>query len=99
MVFPITQWFGSGFGHIGLTSNLGACPPEAAATARLWSTAEPTPSAATTATRPAATLTLCVITNLPFVHCYRWSVETWLLYTILFARTSTLFGGMRIKVP
>src|SRR5579863_8140586 len=65
MVFPITQWFGSGFGHIGFTSNLGACPPEAAATARLWSTTEPTPSAATTATRPAPTLSLCVITDLP----------------------------------
>src|SRR5579859_2732346 len=65
MVFPITQWFGSGFGHIGFTSNLGACPPEAAATARFWSTAEPTPSAATTATKPAPTLSLCVITDLP----------------------------------
>src|ERR1700688_4839077 len=90
----MTQWFGRGFGHIGFTSNLGACPPAAAATARFWSTMEPTPSAATTATRPAPTLSLCVITDLPFVqYCRSWSLEPWLLYTILFAGASTLSGA------
>src|ERR1700733_9592864 len=92
MVFPITQWFGSGLGHRGFTSNLGAWPPEAAATARFWSTAEPTPSAATTATRPAPTLSLCVITDLP--SCIAADLvlrEPSTLYTILLAGASALF--------
>ena len=46
---PITQWFGSGFGHIGSTSNRGACAPAAAARARLSRTADPAPSAARSA--------------------------------------------------
>src|SRR5690242_13705058 len=93
IVFPITQWFGSGFGHSGFTSNLGACPPAAAATARLWSTAEPTPSAATTATRPAPTLSLCVIT-----------ISLRALLPILFSRTLDTIhdfagGDQRLAAP
>jgi hypothetical protein len=30
MVDPVTQWFGSGLGQKGSTSNIGACLPEAA---------------------------------------------------------------------
>ena len=29
MVDPVTQWFGSGLGQKGSTSNIGACLPEA----------------------------------------------------------------------
>ncbi len=37
----MTQWFGRGFGHIGSTSNRGACTPEASTVALLSSTADP----------------------------------------------------------
>src|SRR5260370_15014588 len=46
MVMPITQWFGSGFGQNGSTSNRGATAPFAWTTARLPTTLELIPSAA-----------------------------------------------------
>src|SRR5437016_2436513 len=50
MTLPRSQWFGSGLGHIGSTSNLGAVTPAALT---LSSTAEPMPSAPMTATKAA----------------------------------------------
>src|SRR5215467_10048995 len=41
IVEPITQWFGSGFGHIGSTSNRGACVPAASTIARFCKIHEP----------------------------------------------------------
>src|SRR5262245_38278721 len=51
IVAPITQWFGSGFGHIGSTSNRGACAAAASTTVFLSSTEAPTASATRTATK------------------------------------------------
>src|SRR6266853_4059093 len=48
MVFPMIQWFGKGFGHMGSTSNRGAWTPAASTTARFSSTANPMPSATIT---------------------------------------------------
>src|ERR1700674_713584 len=46
MVEPVTQWFGSGFGQNGSTSNMGAITPAAWTTERLC-TAEIVPRTAT----------------------------------------------------
>src|SRR6266545_6972471 len=56
MAEPSTQWFGSGFGHNGSTSNLGACTlPLVCAAAVFSSIASPTASVASSATKPAPT--------------------------------------------
>src|ERR1051326_4803929 len=51
MVAPITQWFGSGLGHMGSTSNRGAITPAALTLDMRSSRAELIPSATTTAAR------------------------------------------------
>src|ERR1700690_4042398 len=43
MVMPSSQWFGSGLGHSGSTSNFGACSPEACTAASFSRTEETTP--------------------------------------------------------
>src|SRR5258707_8075508 len=44
IVAPMTQWFGSGFGHIGSTSKRGACTPAASTFALSRSTYDATVS-------------------------------------------------------
>src|SRR5213080_4336280 len=63
---PMTQWFGSGFGHRGSTSNCGASTPAAATAARLSKTAETTPSPVRSARKAATTRDLCFIIFLHF---------------------------------
>src|SRR5262245_775633 len=61
MMLPNTQWFGTGFGHIGSTSKRGACTaPLACASADCWSRCCPTPSAASSATSVLPMMTLRV---------------------------------------
>src|SRR5438552_2800717 len=45
IVAPMTQWLGSGFGHMGSTSKRGACTPAASTTALFRSTEDPSASA------------------------------------------------------
>src|SRR5579871_219128 len=45
MTLPMTQWLGSGFGHIGSTSKRGACTPAACTAALFSKTTDPIPSA------------------------------------------------------
>src|SRR5437016_13596897 len=74
MVFPMIQWFGKGFGHMGSTSNRGAWTPAASTTARFSSTADPIPSATTTARKDAPTytfrfmLSVLLIESLDTIH-------------------------------
>src|SRR3954452_21527211 len=56
MTLPSSQWFGSGLGHLGSTSNFGACTDDLpcaadAGCSMLWAT----PSVASTATNVAPT--------------------------------------------
>src|SRR5581483_5962224 len=51
MVFPRSQWLGSGFGHIGSTSNRGACMPAASTFAFFSRITDPIPSASITVTK------------------------------------------------
>src|SRR6266853_6859604 len=74
MVFPMIQWFGKGFGHMGSTSNRGAWTPAASTTARFSSTTDPIPSATTTARKDAPTytfrfmLSVLLIESLDTIH-------------------------------
>src|SRR3954465_15459340 len=72
MTLPSSQWFGSGLGHIGSTSNFGACTDDlpCAADARcstLWAV----PSVASTATNVAPTKRLRLL--IPLIFCLRLS--------------------------
>src|SRR5438128_8633037 len=61
MMLPNTQWLGTGLGHIGSTSNFGACTVFfACASAVCCSRCCPTPSAATSATSAVPIMTLRV---------------------------------------
>src|SRR6202040_895985 len=66
MVMPSSQWFGNGLGHMGSTSNRGACTPAASTAARLWSSVEPTPSAMRSAEKASPRYRLRFIFLLPF---------------------------------
>src|SRR5262245_44080540 len=56
MVLPSSQWFGSGFGQNGSTSNRGACVALLACACAAFSRTDcPTPNAVKTARNPAPT--------------------------------------------
>src|SRR3954462_4692406 len=72
MTLPSSQWFGSGLGHIGSTSNFGACTDDLpcaadACCSMLWAT----PSVASTATNVAPTKRLRLL--IPLIFCLRLS--------------------------
>src|SRR5579863_8557811 len=63
IVEPVTQWFGSGLGQNGSTSNLGAIKPAAWTTGRLC-TAQIVPRTATSPKTPARTQIIRFIAHL-----------------------------------
>src|SRR5438132_12651581 len=66
---PMTQWFGSGFGHRGSTSNCGASTPAAATAARFSRTTETTPSPVRRERKATTTTNLRFMISFTFRHC------------------------------
>src|SRR5882762_9410826 len=67
MTLPKIQWLGRGLGHIGSTSNLGACAPAACTTALWLSSADAAPKPAISTRNVAPTQTLRFRVNWLFI--------------------------------